>query len=212
MGSFTTDREGQLPHEVVSPLLRKSPLAEHSLGVLLEPLPELWVVLDPLNNFSCLCSRFFERWAHFTHFKKLLYPSRPPFLSAFLYRFAKLRFEHFVSQASLGVRREILLFDVPLEGISQPRSKHQTASSHYGLLANGSRADNVALARRLPAVHDHDPRPDAEIVKAVDEPKATELSCPACGGWMMIIETFEAGAEPTVHHQRDPPEHRISPS
>ena len=81
---------------------------------------------------------------------------------------------------------------------------------HYGLLANGNRADNVARARRLLAAQDDRPLPDAETGAAVDEPKPNELGCPACGGRMIIIETFEPGAEPTVHHQRAPPEHRRS--
>ena len=81
---------------------------------------------------------------------------------------------------------------------------------HYGLLANGNRANNVALARRLLAAQDDRPLPDAETGDAVDKPKESELTCPACGGRMIIIETFEPGAEPTVHHQRAPPEHRRS--
>ena len=39
-----------------------------------------------------------------------------------------------------------------------------------------------------------------------------ELPCPACGGRMIIIEIFEPGVEPTTHHQRAPPEQRISTS
>ncbi|MGI9499839.1 MAG: IS91 family transposase [Geminicoccaceae bacterium] len=83
---------------------------------------------------------------------------------------------------------------------------------HYGLLANGHRANNVALARRLLATQNHDPRPDVSAGKAADKPKTTESSCPACGGRMIIIEIFEPGAEPTAHHQRAPPKQRIQPS
>ena len=79
---------------------------------------------------------------------------------------------------------------------------------HYGLLANGNRADNVALARRLLADQDDRSLPDAETGDAVDGPKENELTCPACGGRMIIIEIFEPGAEPAAHHQRGPPEHR----
>ncbi len=79
---------------------------------------------------------------------------------------------------------------------------------HYGLLANGNRADNVALARRLLVAKDHDPRPDAGADKAVEETK----TCPACGGRMIIIEIFEPGTTPTHQNQRAPPEHRTSPS
>ena len=83
---------------------------------------------------------------------------------------------------------------------------------HYGLLANGNRANNVALARRLLAAQDDRPSPDVETGDAVDGPKPNERACPACGGRMIIIDTFEPGAEPTVHHQRAPPRHRSSPS
>jgi hypothetical protein len=83
---------------------------------------------------------------------------------------------------------------------------------HYGLLANGSRADNVALARRLLAAQDDCPAPDAETAETVDEQKPAELTCPACGGRMIIVEIFEPGTEPAAHHQRAPPQHRASPS
>ncbi len=83
---------------------------------------------------------------------------------------------------------------------------------HYGLLANGNRAENVALARRLLAAQNHDPCPDVGAGKTADEQETTELSCPSCGGRMIIIEIFEPGAEPTTHHQRAPPEQRITPS
>jgi hypothetical protein len=83
---------------------------------------------------------------------------------------------------------------------------------HYGLLANGHRADNVALARRLLAAQDDRPVPDVKTGEVANEPRESELACPACGGRMIVIETFEPGAEPTAHHQRAPPEHRASPS
>jgi hypothetical protein len=63
---------------------------------------------------------------------------------------------------------------------------------HYGLFANGHRAEKLALCRKLlnvaPTVkqeqrdngdHNHDPAP-----------------CPCCGGRMKIIETFERGQRP----------------
>jgi hypothetical protein len=64
---------------------------------------------------------------------------------------------------------------------------------HYGLLANGTRADNTAKARRLLDV-------PAEQHQAGDDRRAkdAELShpCPCCGGRMVIIETFQRGASP----------------
>jgi hypothetical protein len=77
-----------------------------------------------------------------------------------------------------------------------PSSFHRIR--HYGLLASGTRADNVARARRLldvPAV-----QPEA-TGPAVDPGKPT---CPCCGGRMIIIEVFERGATPR-HRPTAPP-------
>src|ERR1700723_1607990 len=64
---------------------------------------------------------------------------------------------------------------------------------HYGLLASGTRADNIAKACRLLDV-------PAEQHEAADDSRAedAELShpCPCCGGRMIIIETFQRGASP----------------
>ena len=61
---------------------------------------------------------------------------------------------------------------------------------HYGLLASGTRADNIARARELLAVAKPDGQPTAA---AVDQAKP---SCPCCGGRMVVIEVFERGAAP----------------
>jgi hypothetical protein len=67
---------------------------------------------------------------------------------------------------------------------------------HYGLLANCSRADNVAKARALLNV----PKPGAipDDTKSADagEPPTLSRPCPCCGGRMLIIETFARGCEP----------------
>ncbi len=83
---------------------------------------------------------------------------------------------------------------------------------HYGLLANGNRADNVALARRLLAVPDNRPTPDAGLNQISDEQETVEPSCPACGGRMRIIEIFEPGTATAHQNQRAPPQRRNSPS
>jgi hypothetical protein len=67
---------------------------------------------------------------------------------------------------------------------------------HYGLLANGNRADNIARARELLAV----PKPtnnaaDGGSTDASDLP-TPEHPCPCCGGRMIIIEIFERGNSP----------------
>ncbi len=73
---------------------------------------------------------------------------------------------------------------------------------HYGLFANGGRAENLARARQLLAI----PAPniaagDSQTVDA-DAPPISAYPCPSCGGPMIIIETFERGNQP-----RAPPIH-----
>ena len=76
---------------------------------------------------------------------------------------------------------------------------------HYGMLANGNRTANVARARQLLAV----PPPvvdDDQTVDQASEPSCNTYPCPACGGPMVIIETFEPGATPRHPRQRAPPQ------
>jgi hypothetical protein len=61
---------------------------------------------------------------------------------------------------------------------------------HYGLLASGTRDDNIARARELLAVSKPEDQPTSA---AVDPGKPT---CPCCGGRMIIIEVFQRGATP----------------
>src|ERR1700728_2942348 len=61
---------------------------------------------------------------------------------------------------------------------------------HYGLLASGTRADNLARARELLAISKPEGQPTAA---AVDHSKP---KCPCCGGRMIIIEVFVRGATP----------------
>jgi hypothetical protein len=66
---------------------------------------------------------------------------------------------------------------------------------HYGLLANGGRAENIARARQLldlpetQGEHGHADNTDGE-------PQTLAQPCPCCGGRMIIIETFERGCTP----------------
>ncbi len=70
---------------------------------------------------------------------------------------------------------------------------------HYGLFANGGRAENLARARELLQVPP--PQDETEPVAAADD-RADTLStpCPRCGGPMVVIETLEPG-----HAPRAPP-------
>jgi hypothetical protein len=64
---------------------------------------------------------------------------------------------------------------------------------HYGLLANGGRAENIARARQLLGV----PATQSEPADAdADKPAMLCHPCPCCGGPMIIIETFERGSTP----------------
>jgi hypothetical protein len=67
---------------------------------------------------------------------------------------------------------------------------------HYGLLASGTRADNIARARELLAV----PAAQSETANTncaeANEPKPPAHPCPCCGGRMVIIERFERGSSP----------------
>jgi hypothetical protein len=67
---------------------------------------------------------------------------------------------------------------------------------HYGLLASGTRADNIAQARRLldgPAaqIEAGDTNDDD-----ANEPKSLSRPCPCCGARMIIIDTFQRGSSP----------------
>ena len=62
---------------------------------------------------------------------------------------------------------------------------------HYGLLASGKRADNIAQARRLLDVRRHGRGRDADGAKA-NEPRPLSHPCPCYSGRMMIIERFGA--------------------
>ena len=64
---------------------------------------------------------------------------------------------------------------------------------HYGLFANGGRTANILRARQLLRVPTAPSEPtDADDKEATVFPQA----CPCCGSRMIIIETFERGAQP----------------
>lgn len=78
---------------------------------------------------------------------------------------------------------------------------------HYGLVANGNRAANVARARELLSVPsvvlDDDGKSNNTEDK--DHGEVARTPCPSCGGRMIIIETFERGCTPK--HRPSPPAH-----
>jgi hypothetical protein len=82
---------------------------------------------------------------------------------------------------------------------------------HYGLLASGTRADNVARARRLLDVPAHPKAGDTSCAEAA-EPKPLSQPCPCCGGRMVIIETFQRGSSPRNRPAAAPAAIRIDTS
>ena len=86
---------------------------------------------------------------------------------------------------------------------------------HYGLLANGNRAANVARARQLLGVPvaapddnnepDNTPENTPENTPDKDQVEVARTPCPCCGGRMIIIETSERGCMPK--HQPSPQAH-----
>jgi predicted Zn-ribbon and HTH transcriptional regulator len=74
---------------------------------------------------------------------------------------------------------------------------------HYGLFANGGRADNLARAREL-----LDVEAPTQVTGAGSEEQERQTCtrpCPNCGGPMIVIETFAPGAAPSCHRTRAPP-------
>jgi hypothetical protein len=66
---------------------------------------------------------------------------------------------------------------------------------HYGLLANGNRTGNIALACRLLGGPDPPPSGDSDGTENPHDDSASN-ACPCCGGRMIILETFEPGCQP----------------
>jgi hypothetical protein len=75
-----------------------------------------------------------------------------------------------------------------------PKSFHRIR--HYGLLANGNRAANIARARELLGARPPANASEDEAAADADEPHASAQPCPGCGGRMIIIDVFEAGRQP----------------
>jgi hypothetical protein len=61
---------------------------------------------------------------------------------------------------------------------------------HYGLFANGHRAERIELCRKLLNVPATQPKPESER-DSNTEPTDNPHACPCCGGRMITIETFD---------------------
>jgi len=73
---------------------------------------------------------------------------------------------------------------------------------HYGLLANGSRVENIARIRKLLADTEQNAKSDEDHRNGDDSQSDRDRQkCPCCGGRMIVIETFEPGSEPQYSAQ-----------
>jgi predicted Zn-ribbon and HTH transcriptional regulator len=79
-----------------------------------------------------------------------------------------------------------------------PKGLHRIR--HYGLFANGGRADNIARIREI--LTGAPSTTQSEDADPTDELRVLALPCPCCGGRLIIIEAFAAGGAP---------EHRPAP-
>jgi Putative transposase/Transposase zinc-binding domain len=91
-----------------------------------------------------------------------------------------------------------------------PRGFHRIR--HYGLSANGNRAESIARARELLAVPAPQRQPETATRSEPDQPRVLPRPCPCCGGPMIVIETFAAGCQPKYRPMRQPPVIRIDTS
>jgi hypothetical protein len=75
-----------------------------------------------------------------------------------------------------------------------PRGFHRIR--HYGLFAHSTRAGNIERIRKPLAVSARQSDLKAAETNNDKEPRTLSLSCPCCGGRMIIIETFQRGGAP----------------
>ena len=83
---------------------------------------------------------------------------------------------------------------------------------HYGLLASGTRADNIARARHLLNVAATQPKAGDTDQLEANESEVVAHPCPCCGGRMIIIETFQRGCSPHYRPAASPAAIRIDTS
>ncbi len=67
---------------------------------------------------------------------------------------------------------------------------------HYGLLANGHRAESLAKARELLSVRPPVVEPEVDEADQPGKPRVLPCPCPRCGARMIVIEVFARGCAP----------------
>jgi hypothetical protein len=83
---------------------------------------------------------------------------------------------------------------------------------HYGLFANGNRAESIARTGELLAMPAPHKQPETTAPSQPDQPCVLPRPCPCCGGRMIIIETFARGCKPKHRPAPQPPMIRIDTS
>ena len=73
---------------------------------------------------------------------------------------------------------------------------------HYGLSANGHRADKLVLCRKLLEVPPTTTEPDGDDHEERGAPDNDPPPCPCCGGHMRVIETFDGPLSCPYHVRR----------
>ena len=86
-----------------------------------------------------------------------------------------------------------------------PKGLHRIR--HYGLLATGTRASNIVLARKrlgveIPECTGDGPADEAEPTASEGTATSHSAPCPCCGGPMRVIEIFRRGE--TTRHRPSP--------
>jgi hypothetical protein len=82
-----------------------------------------------------------------------------------------------------------------------PKGQHRIR--HYGFLANGGRADNIARIREMLGRGAPPEQPTHHQTDDDGQAQTPADACPCCGGRMIVIETFEPGA--TQRYRPTPP-------
>jgi hypothetical protein len=73
---------------------------------------------------------------------------------------------------------------------------------HYGLFANGHRADKLTLCRKLLDVYSPQNNSDNGVENDQPTPSFEPPPCPCCGGRMKTIEAFDGPLSRPYHVRR----------
>jgi hypothetical protein len=81
-----------------------------------------------------------------------------------------------------------------------PKGQHRIR--HYGFFGNGNRAANIAKIRQLlgAKTSDQDHANNDSLGDTDEPPRVLAISCPCCGGQLIIIDTIAP-----AQHPRAPP-------